>query len=399
MDNDLIYAIASALEDIGRAPAVARGGQRNTGEFYRNLSNMEAEKRKLAVEEEKKRQEAVRQKVLDSYKASEEERAKAKFASESEEADPNSRASVVMRSVLQKNMPGVDLSGLSAQQMKMLPGATPRGANKRFANLTDEDGVVRSYIVDLDTGEKSPVGKAGFSQNTYEDPETGSRVVFNPALGVSRPMAGGARVAPATPAIPVAPATPAAPEGVPSAALLPGETPKQRDVRLGLETKQAEGKIKSEQERASEQRKETQKAKNIDLMEKDLMSLHQFSKMTGPIAGQAGQLARGLGFNPDSAAAAFEGQVQLWANEYIREISGAGVPVAEFEERFKPLLPSVTDSSSLAAQKFENFKKFVNRSYKSKYGAQDKSAAARKWLEANPNDPRAEAIRKKLEGN
>lgn len=402
MDRDTFLALASALEDFGRAGSVARGGQRNTGQFYNTLAEagQKAEQRKL--DEKKAQAEMVRQSVLDKYKANEETRAQAKFEAEKStgEDDPNSPTSTVMRNVLSKRFPDQDFTGMTARQMKALPlkaEAASGGSNKRFANLTDDDGVVRSYLVDLDTGEKKPVGKAGFAQSSFEDPVTGERAVFNPSLGAARPLRGQMNPQAAMPAVPAAPAQIAG-QPVPSTGLLPGETPKQRDVRVGLETKQTEGKIKSEQERSGEKRASEEKLKNLEMMENDLMKLHKKSSLTGPIAGQGGKIARAAGYNPDANAAAFEGQVQLWANDYIQSISGAGVPVKEFEERFRPLLPSVTDTSDLAAQKFKNFKEFVKRTYEAKYGTADKTAAARKWLEANPNDPRAEAIRQKLGG-
>lgn len=381
MDRDTFLALASALEDLGRAQSVARGGQRNTGQFYQMLaeSGQKAEQRKL--DQAKADAEAKRQAVLDTYKANEENRAKAKFEAETSagEDDPNSKASQIMRNIMQKRFPEQDFSNMTARQIKAIPLRQEAvGGNKRFANLTDEDGVVRSYLVDLDTGEKTPVGRAGFAPNTFEDPVTGERNVFVPSSGTVRPLRMQAQPQVAQPAMPQAamPQTAmpqaAAPQlSVPSTALLPGETPKQRDERVRLESKQTEGKIKSEQERASEKRKATEKMAELDLMEKDLMKLHKAATFKGPVMGQIGKTARGMGFSVDPAAAQFQNQVQLWANEYIRETSGAGVPVEEFEVRFKPLLPQIGSSSELAEQQFKAFKDYVKRTFQAKYGKGD----------------------------
>lgn len=392
MDRDTFLALASALEDLGRAQSVARGGQRNTGQFYQMLaeSGQKAEQRKL--DQAKADAEAKRQAVLDTYKANEEIRAKAKFEAETAagEDDPNSKASQIMRNIMQKRFPEQDFSNMTARQIKAIPLRQEAvGGNKRFANLTDEDGVVRSYLVDLDTGEKTPVGRAGFAPNTFEDPVTGERNVFVPSSGTVRPLRMQAQPQVAQPAMPQAamPQTAmpqaAAPQlSVPSTALLPGETPKQRDERVRLESKQAEARIKGEQERKSEQRKASEKISELDLMEKDLMKLHKASTFSGPVMGQAGKAARNFGFSPEQASSLFQGQVQLWANDYIREISGAGVPIAEFEERFKPLLPSITDSEQLAQEKFKIFKDYVNRIYKSKYSApepQEKTIGGKRY--------------------
>ena len=122
MDRDTFLALASALEDFGRAGSVARGGQRNTGQFYNTLAEagQKAEQRKL--DEKKAQAEMVRQSVLDKYKANEESRAQAKFEAETavsaDDKDPNSEKSKVAQDLAKKLMPTRDFSGMSAAQLK-----------------------------------------------------------------------------------------------------------------------------------------------------------------------------------------------------------------------------------------------------------------------------------------
>jgi hypothetical protein len=122
MDRDTFLALASALEDLGRAGSVARGGQRNSGQFYQTLAEagQKAEQRK--IDEKKAQAEMVRQSVLDKYKANEEQRAQAKFESEAavsaEDKDPNSEKSRVAQDLAKKLMPTRDFSGMSAAQLK-----------------------------------------------------------------------------------------------------------------------------------------------------------------------------------------------------------------------------------------------------------------------------------------
>jgi hypothetical protein len=401
--QELIAGLGGAVEDFGRAGAVARGGKQDSGAFYQGLAQSAGRARDRELEDERRKQEAVRQRVLDDYKARDDARAQAKFDADMSatdmESDPNSKASVVMRSILKKNNPDLDLEGLSAKEMRALPGASAKGANKRFVNLTDDDGVVRSYIIDIDTGEKSAVGKAGYSQNTFEDPETGARAVFNPALGSARPLRGAPSAPSAAPGPVATPAPQIAGQPLPSTALRPGETPNQRDVRVGLETKEAEGKIKSEQERAGEKRASKEEIANLEMMEKELVELHKQANLTGPVLGQVGQVASALGFNPDEKAQLFSSRMQLWANDYIKKMSGSTVPADEYRLRLAPLLPTVGSSASQVASRLKGFKEYVQKNYVNKFGKDDKANAARKWLEANPNDPRAEAIRQKLGGN
>lgn len=129
MDRDTFLALASALEDLGRASAVARGGQRNSGQFYQTLaeSGQRAEQRKL--DQARADAEAKRQAILDSYRAKQEEREAAKFgiekqqleaqtAMESEEKDPSSQKSKMAQDLAKKLMPSRDFSNMSAYQLK-----------------------------------------------------------------------------------------------------------------------------------------------------------------------------------------------------------------------------------------------------------------------------------------
>jgi|LakMenE01Jun11ns_1017448.scaffolds.fasta_scaffold9953494_2 hypothetical protein len=131
MDRDTFLALASALEDIGRAPAVARGAQRNSGQFYQTLADAGNKREERALEQERLKQEAVRQKVLDDYKAKDEARAQAKFEAEQAESerknkmqyeydDPNSEMSRTTREIASQVLPGRDLSKFSAAQLNSI---------------------------------------------------------------------------------------------------------------------------------------------------------------------------------------------------------------------------------------------------------------------------------------
>lgn len=129
MDRDTFLALASALEDLGRAQSVARGGARNTGQFYQNLaeSGQRAQQRKL--DQARADAEAKRQAVMDAIRAKQEEREAARFgfeqkdiqeraAMESEERDPNSPQSKMAQDLAKRLMPSRDFSGMSASQLK-----------------------------------------------------------------------------------------------------------------------------------------------------------------------------------------------------------------------------------------------------------------------------------------
>jgi hypothetical protein len=131
MDRETILALGSALEDLGRAEAVSRGGQRNSGQFYQTLAEAGQKKEQRRIDEEKLKQEAVRQRVLDTYKQREDQRAQAKFDAEAQDLqrkqqertqydDPNSDISATTREIAAQVLPGKDLSKFSATQLNAI---------------------------------------------------------------------------------------------------------------------------------------------------------------------------------------------------------------------------------------------------------------------------------------
>lgn len=128
-----------------------------------------------------------------------------KFAEAEEMADPGSDISKFYReqakALLQRLYPNKDytneLENMSASQLEKLPGfknvLNPSSAktNRRIIELRDDDGVIRSYNVNLDTGEKELVGERGYAYGIMKDPRTEELI----SVSKSSP---GARVNPVT---------------------------------------------------------------------------------------------------------------------------------------------------------------------------------------------------------
>jgi hypothetical protein len=110
MDKDMWTNLGSALEDFGRAEAVARGGRTNDGSFYQGLIE---QRRKKAKDEA----ESTRQKAIDDYLNKKRGRELAEF----EEMDnPESPLSQQMRTVAQQYAPDLDTSTMPASRMSQI---------------------------------------------------------------------------------------------------------------------------------------------------------------------------------------------------------------------------------------------------------------------------------------
>jgi hypothetical protein len=129
--QELIAGLGGAVEDFGRAGAVARGGKKDSGSFYQGLAQSAGRARDRELEDERRKQEAVRQRVLDDYKAKEDARSAARFEAEQAEMsrkaktqagldDPNSEMSIATREIASQVLPGRDLSKFSASQLNSI---------------------------------------------------------------------------------------------------------------------------------------------------------------------------------------------------------------------------------------------------------------------------------------
>lgn len=104
-----------------------------------------------------------------------------------QEDDPGSDISTFMRqqayAILKKLSPETDYTGklenMSANQLKKLPGlknalSSSGKANTRYVTVQDDDGTIRSKLIDMETGEViKDLGKAGYAYSTNIDPVTG----------------------------------------------------------------------------------------------------------------------------------------------------------------------------------------------------------------------------------
>lgn len=369
MDKDTITMLGSALEDFGRAESVARGGRTNDGSFYTDL--IEQRRKKAKDEAEAKRKQAIADFLSkeQDYKLKKQEREQSQW---DELDNPESKTSQVTRAILSKRLKDMgveDVEGMTAEQLKNLPIPDEKNRRSQFLKIQDDDGVVRHYRVNPD-GTKEPVGVAGYAQRTYVDPDTGYIRTFNPSTGSAgglRGRGGGSQPPQAAQAQPSE-----MPESsgviVPNTRVQPGETPKQRDARVKLETKKAEAAIAKQSDKAKEMREMKEDLKKLSLMEKYLLENHAKSGYTGPIVGQAADVLRNFGYPTDKESTNFRTVMQLWANDYIKAISGAAVPEKEFRDRFAPILPKSGDTTELVADRMAGFKDYANILY----GARDR---------------------------
>lgn len=125
MDKDLIANLGSALEDFGRAEAVARGGRTNDGSFYSNI----IERRRQRAKDEA---ESTRQKAIDDYLNAKRGREMSAFK---EEDDPESALSKELQSVVQMYAPDKDVTGMPASKLKDI---VPYYEKKYIVNTTNK---------------------------------------------------------------------------------------------------------------------------------------------------------------------------------------------------------------------------------------------------------------------
>jgi hypothetical protein len=156
----------------------------------------------------------------------------------------------------------------------------------------------------------------------------------------------------------------------------PGETAKQYQDRLDVD-KARKKKVQDFMLAAEDERRRAQaEAMKFDNLSRDFLAEYDKSNFVGPIKGNLGLLASSLGVTVDQTAQKIEKDMQTWANDYIESISGATVPVAEFEKRFKPLLPNINMDREQFRTRLESLKRMLSRNREAiaaRYGIGDTS--------------------------
>src|SRR3990172_4818136 len=136
---------------------------------------------------------------------------------------------------------------------------------------------------------------------------------------------------------------------------------------------------------------------------------------TGKISSAQNWLAQTVGMD-DSQKTAFKSDIESQLADYVRSISGTAA--AEKERiALMQILPKFSDNDETFSAKLDSFIKRAKQgraieleNYRrlgkniSKFsvgpaqssGADPETQAAKEWLEANPNDPDADAVRQKL---
>jgi hypothetical protein len=376
MDRDTFLALASALEDIGRAPAVARGAQRNSGQFYQTLADAGNKREERALEQERLKQEAVRQKVLDDYKAKEDARAQTRFDAEQAEMsrkaktqagldDPNSEMSIATREIASQVLPGRDLSTFSASQLnsimppdKIIALQEQRLVREQAARDKEQDRILKRQEKEQERREKE----------------------MNPK-----------NISPIT-----------------GKMLTEGQKKVDQDYAKQYNEFSAQGAAKART--------------TIEQLEEFQRQLEDESKKTVQSGG--GRIGAIL---PDvmrtDQSLIWKRDIPAKANLVLKDLFGGQLSDAERKSESATYYDDMLGPKQNAQKLSEKIRQlragYENESRKAKYYEQfgtldgftaeasepkddnkgDKEAAAREWLKANPNHPKAEAVRRKLGGN
>jgi len=126
---DLVANLGSAFEDFGRSGSVARGGARNDGSFYKNISGTVNAKFDRDEKKVKEQAQMQRQAIEDSFTADVRSRQQQEWADADAdratktadlkaEKDPASQQSLMAQELAKKLMPSKDFTGMSAYQLK-----------------------------------------------------------------------------------------------------------------------------------------------------------------------------------------------------------------------------------------------------------------------------------------
>ncbi len=87
---------------------------------------------------------------------------------------------------------------------------------------------------------------------------------------------------------------------------------------------------------------------------------------SGPLSGRWADFKGKYGFEANKVSDEMSAQIQAWSNDYIKEVSGATVPDAEYEKRFKALIAARNMEPELFASKLAAFEQFLKDRAKGK---------------------------------
>lgn len=112
---NLVSNLGSAVEGFGRAASVARGGQRDDGSFYKNITEAVNSRFDRDRREAKEKKEAAWTDKVRGFQSKEMEDA---LSIRERERSPDSQESELARELAKRMMPSKDFSGMTANQLK-----------------------------------------------------------------------------------------------------------------------------------------------------------------------------------------------------------------------------------------------------------------------------------------